>query len=74
MIKLDKDIIANNVKVLRATTGLSVRALASELDINSMTISKLENKYHDISLETAILLCNYFDIGLEELLFTKIKI
>lgn len=57
----------NNIRRLREKTNLSVRELASKVDINYVSLSYLENGKQQIAEHYARKLADFFDVSIDEL-------
>ncbi len=72
MIKKDGSIIQNNfgfnLKKIRNSKGLSLRAMARNCDIDDSNISKIENGKFDVQLSTIFELAKGLDIHPKDLL------
>lgn len=72
MIKKDGSIIQNNfgfnLKKIRNSKGLSLRAMATKCDIDDSNISKIENGKFDVQLSTIFELAKALDIHPKDLL------
>jgi transcriptional regulator with XRE-family HTH domain len=58
----------NNIKRLREQKGISVRDLGTATNINSGTISRMENGNQQVTDVYAVALANYFKVSLDNLL------
>lgn len=56
------------LKELRMEKGLTQTELAKVLNTTQKSISKYENEYLDVSTETIIKICKYFDVSADYLL------
>lgn len=56
------------LKELRMEKGLTQTELAKILNTTQKSISKYENEYLDVSTETIIKICKYFDVSADYLL------
>ncbi|WP_293305617.1 helix-turn-helix domain-containing protein [Pedobacter sp. UBA5917] len=72
MIKKDGSIIQKdfgfNLKKIRNSKGLSLRAMATKCDIDDSNISKIENGKFDVQLSTIFELAKGLDIHPKDLL------
>lgn len=62
---------AKNLKTLREEKNLSIRDLASALDISKSSISQWENCKNDITLGALKKIANYFDVDMNWLIGEK---
>ena len=62
---------AENLKTLRKEKGLDQQELAQKLNVSSKTISHWETSYTEPSLAQLILIANFFDVSLDDLLDRK---
>ncbi|MBQ9782333.1 MAG: helix-turn-helix transcriptional regulator [Clostridia bacterium] len=60
-----------NLKELRKINKIDQRAFAKILNISPKTISHWETGYSEPSIAQLILIANYFDVSLDELLDRK---
>ena len=58
----------NNIKRLREQKGISVRDLGTATNINSGTISRMENGNQQVTDVYAVALADYFKVSLDNLL------
>lgn len=66
--------IKENLQYLRKQRGLSVLALAKELEVNDTLIGKIESGVTIApQITTIIKICNYFDISLDSLVYDDLK-
>lgn len=68
----------SNVKILRELNGISQSKMSKDLNIDQSTLAKWENGSRQITLEWAIKISNYFNIGIgdfisENILYKKEK-
>ena len=56
------------LKELRMEKGLTQTELAKVLNTTQKSISKYENEYLDVSTETIIKICKYFEVSADYLL------
>ncbi|QNN44696.1 MULTISPECIES: helix-turn-helix domain-containing protein [Pedobacter] len=72
MIKKEGSVIQNNfgfnLKKIRNSKGLSLRAMARNCDIDDSNISKIENGKFDVQLSTIFELAKGLDIHPKDLL------
>ncbi|MHA7278225.1 helix-turn-helix transcriptional regulator [Arthrobacter sp. MDT2-2] len=57
----------NNIRDLRAKTGMSQRELAEILEVSRQTVNSIETGRYDPSLPLAIAIARYFHRPLEEI-------
>lgn len=57
----------NDVRELRAATGLSQAALAEALGVSRQTVNAIETGRYDPSLPLAIAIARHFDKSVEEI-------
>jgi len=64
--------LGNNLKRLRAKTGLSLRAIEMATGISNCNLSPLETgATANPTLKTVLILCQYFDVTLDQLVLEK---
>ncbi|HFI0004767.1 TPA: helix-turn-helix transcriptional regulator [Streptococcus suis] len=59
------------LKELRQAQGLTRVQLSKAIDVPERTIARWENKETDMFLKTAVMLAEYFNVGLDEFIFDK---
>lgn len=59
------EVIHNRIAMLRAERGISRRALADALGVHYQTIGYLERGEYSPSLQLALQIAEYFDVGVE---------
>lgn len=57
----------NNIRDLRARTGMSQRELAEILEVSRQTVNSIETGRYDPSLPLAIAIARYFHRPVEEI-------
>ncbi|MHA7146499.1 helix-turn-helix transcriptional regulator [Arthrobacter sp. TmT3-37] len=57
----------NNIRDLRAETGMSQRELAEALQVSRQTVNSIETGRYDPSLPLAIAIARYFHRPVEEI-------
>ncbi|MBR4407504.1 MAG: helix-turn-helix transcriptional regulator [Clostridia bacterium] len=71
MIKVKEDYFAKNLKKLRESKGFSQARLASELGVSPAIICLWEQNKREITKYYLKLICQYFEIGLDELVLEE---
>lgn len=59
------EVIHNRIAMLRAERGISRRELADALGVHYQTIGYLERGEYSPSLQLALQIAEYFDVGVE---------
>lgn len=62
---------SKNLKDLRKSKSLDQNKLAKALSVSSKTISHWETGYTEPSISQLILIANYFDVSIDELVDRK---
>ena len=68
-----RQILAANVKRIRAAKGVSQERAALEAGIDRTLLSKIERQITNPSLETLLRLANYLEVDISDLLDSKIS-
>ena len=69
--RISSEIIGNNVKLLRASSGLTIEKCAELTGISARQFSNIEHGKVVPTLKTVCGLCFYFDISIELLISQK---
>ncbi len=62
--------ILTRIRELRLEKGLTIKVLATELNIKESTLSKYERGEREPSIEALVLLSEFFDVSVDYLVFT----
>ncbi|MBQ4535553.1 MAG: helix-turn-helix transcriptional regulator [Clostridia bacterium] len=71
MIQVKDDFFAKNLKKLRESKGFSQAKLAKELGVSPAIISLWEQNKREITKYYLKIICQYFEIGLDELVLEE---
>ena len=59
---------SENLKILRKTNKIDQSTLAKMLSVSTKTVSHWETSYTEPSISQLILLANFFDVSVDELI------
>ena len=62
---------SENLKYLRKTTGIDQGVLAQALNVSPKTISHWETSYTEPSIAQLIMLANFFEVSIDDLVDRK---
>jgi transcriptional regulator with XRE-family HTH domain len=65
--------LADNLKFYREKAGLTQAELAEQLNVSRSTLSKWETNHQDPSLSDVFILCDFFQISVDQLVGRKRK-
>ena len=60
--------VGEKIKIIRKMAGITQEELAEKMNVSRQTISKWEKEISSPDLESAIILCDLFEISLDDLL------
>jgi len=66
---LSEIIVCNSVAYYRESIGLSINELATIIGVSPSTIISWEKGKNNPSINNVILLCNFFDIKMDDLVY-----
>ena len=70
----DKNLVANNIRVLRINKGLSQQGLAIKLGVSQAAVNRYEHALSNPSLNILYKYCSLFNISFHELVSFKLKV
>ncbi len=66
-----KQILKNDIRVLRAKKNISQENLAEAVGVSRQTINAIENKKYDPSCHLALRIVEYFEVKFEEVFWLE---